>query len=415
METMITVIKGGKLIDGTGAAPIENAVLVIKDGQIMSVGPAGSADLTGPATVIDATGQTVMPGLIDAHLHLFGIKSINPVTWVIDNPLHRAMRAALDAWKVVDAGFTAVRDAGGLNGLYLKRAVEEGSIIGPRIMAAGRVVSQTAGHGDIHMVPIEFASSVGLGRVADGVGECRKAVREQLREGADFIKIMTTGGVMSEKDKPTACQFSMEEIRAMVEEARNAGVRIASHAQGTNGIKNALFAGVDSIEHGICLDDECIELMVKQGSYLVPTLAIVDALVTKGPKFGLPAVNLEKARSVQEVHIESVKRARAAGVKIGLATDYLTDPLSPMGENAVELDLYVNKIGFTPMEAIVCATKVNSEVLALQDKIGTLEPGKLADLLIVKGDPLKDIRILRDKTNIVTILKGGVPVPRLNL
>lgn len=415
MAERIIALKGGRLIDGKGETPVENAVVVIRGDRIEAVGKKEVIRIPQEAEVIDVTGQTVMPGLIDAHLHFWGIKSMNQVTYIMDPPHLRAMRAVMDAWKVVDGGFTTVRDCGGMLAIFLRRAVEEGSIVGPRIVAAGLAISQTAGHGDWHFVPKEWGERAMIGRVADGVAEVRKATREQLREGADFLKIMTTGGVMSEKDEPTASQFSMEEIKAFVQEARNAGVKTATHAQGTRGIRNALVAGIDSIEHGFYLDDECIEMMLKQGTYLVPTLAIVEAIVTKGSEVGVMASSVRKAQSVQQVQIRAFKKAFQAGVKCGLGTDYLSDPMSPMGENAVELAMYVKKAGLSPMDAILCATRNNAELLGLADQLGTLEAGKLADLIVVDGDPLQDIAVLRVKTNISYVFKGGLPVPRLGL
>jgi imidazolonepropionase-like amidohydrolase len=255
---------------------------------------------------------------------------------------------------------------------------------------------------------------MGLGRVADGISEVRKAAREQIRAGADLLKIMTTGGVMSERDVSASCQFSIEEIKAFVEEAENVGLRTSTHAQGTRGIKNALVAGVKVIEHGFYLDDECLDIMIKNGHYLVPTLAIVQAIIEHGPKVGVLPNSIEKAKAAHEMHLESFKRAFKAGVICGLGTDYLTDPMTPMGANAVELEMYVNRAGLTPMETIVCATKNNAEVLDMTDQIGTLEPGKLADLIVVDGDPLQDISILRDRQNILMVYKGGREVPRLN-
>lgn len=415
MKEQIVALKGGRLIDGHGGTPVENVIVVIKGDRIAAVGKAEAVSIPPQAEVIDVTGKTVMPGLIDAHLHFLGIKSMNQVTWIIDPPHLRGMRAVMDAWRVVDAGFTTVRDCGSMLAIFLKRAIEEGSIVGPRIMAAGLAISQTAGHADWHFVPQEWGKRLMLGRVADGVAEVRKAAREQLREGADFLKIMTTGGVMSEKDKPTASQFSLEEIRAFVQEAHNAGVKTATHAQGTQGIKNALLAGIDSIEHGFYLDDECIEMMLQQGTYLVPTFAVAEAIVTKGPEVGVLEASLEKARTVQKVQVEAFKRAFLAGVKCGLGTDYLSDPMSPMGENAVELAMYVEKVGLSPMEAIVCATRNNADLLGLADQLGTLEAGKLADLIVVDGDPLQDIAILCTRANISRVFKGGTPMPRLNL
>jgi imidazolonepropionase-like amidohydrolase len=297
--------------------------------------------------------------------------------------------------------------------IYVKRAIEEGAIMGPRIVASGLVISQTAGHGDMHFVPVAWNQRAQIARLADGVPEVRKAAREQLREGADMLKIFTTGGVMSEKDKPTACQYSMDEIRAFVEEARNAGVRTGTHAQGTQGIKNAVLAGVDNVDHGIYLDDEAIALMVERGTTLVPTLSVLEAIVRHGRQEGVLEASVRKAEGVQEAHIASFRKALAAGVVCGLGTDYLSDPRSPMGANADELVMYVEKVGLSPMEAIVCATRNNAMVLGLEDEIGTLEAGKQADLIIVDGDPLADISVLRDREKILAVYKGGKAVPRM--
>ena len=412
-DTQIVALVGGRLIDGTGGEPVADAIVLIAGDEIKQAGPAAQVPVPAGAMVIDVRGKTVLPGLIDGHLHLLGIKSMNQVTWLVDEPHVRAIRAAKDAWRCLDAGYTTIRDAGGMLAIYAKAAIEEGGVPGPRIIASGLALSQTAGHADWHFVPVEWNERVQLGRLADGVSEVRKAAREQLREGADMLNIMTTGGVMSEKDQPTSCQYSMEEIRAFVEEARNAGVRSGSHAQGTRGIKNAVLAGVDNIEHGMYLDDEVIDLMLERGTTLVPTLAIVDSIVKNGRKAGVLEGSVRKAENVQAAHIASFKKAYAAGVICGCGTDYLSDPLSPMGANADEILIYVDKVGLSPMEAIVCATRNNAIVLGLQDQIGTLEPGKQADLIVVDGDPLADISVLRQCEKILTVYKGGKVMPRM--
>lgn len=415
MEEKYIALVGGRMINGTGDDPVEDAVVLIKNDRIEKAGPATSIQLPPETDKVDVTDRTVMPGLIDAHLHLAGLRSMNQLTWYFDDPILRGMRGVSDIWKIIDAGFTTVRDLGSVYGIRLREAVNEGSCVGPRIVAAGRAISQTGGHSDIlHSIPVDSNERLGIGRIADGVSEVRKAAREQLRDGADFLKIMTTGGVMSERDVSTSSQYSLEEIRAFVEEAESVGFRTASHSQGTMGILNALKGGIKVIEHGMYLNDECLELMVKNNHYLVPTLAIVDTIVVNGPKVGVLPSSVNKAKIAQEAHIESFKRAYSAGVLCGLGTDYLTDPVSPMGQNAIELDIYVNKVGLSPMETIVCATKNNAEILDLADEIGTLESGKQADLIVVKGDPLKDITVLRDCQNIEYIYKNGQQVPRLS-
>lgn len=417
MSDSYTVLKGGRLVDGTGSEPVEEATVVIKGELIEAVGKSETVDYPQDARLIELSGQTIMPGLMDAHIHLLGVTTLNTVEWVTIDPYLRLARSVMDAWRLLDSGFTTVREVSTYHSLYIRQAIEEGSLPGPRILSCGKMITQTGGHGDIvHSLPVEWVIQRDICRIADGVDDCRKAVREMLRNGADFIKIMTSGGVMSERDEPTSAQFALDEIRAMVEEAHAAGKKVASHAQSNKGIKNALLAGVDTIEHGIYLDDEAVELMVNQGSFLIPTLAVVDSLLTKGPEAGIPEGSLKKARQIEESHLQSFLKAWKAGVKIGLGTDYLLSPHVTgkfMGDHAVELELYVKRAGLTSMEAIVCATRNNAQVFGLEERLGTLEPGKLADLLIVKGDPLADVSVLRDRANLEAVYKGGVRTPRL--
>jgi imidazolonepropionase-like amidohydrolase len=411
MAENCTVFKGGTLIDGNGGDPVADSVVVVDGDRISAAGVVPEGAVPDGAEIVDISGKTVMPGLIDAHIHLTGLLTPDLAAAIAQEPHVRTARSVYDAWRIIDSGFTTIREIGGMYGIFIKRAVEEGSIVGPRIVASGLAVSQTAGHGDIHFVPPEWAKRFLLGRVADGVAEVRKAAREQLREGADFLKIMTTGGVMSEKDRPTQCQYSMEEIRAFVEEAKNADVKTASHAQGTQGIKNAVIGGIDSIEHGFFMDDECIELMVKNGTHLVPTFVIVDLIVTMGRDLGIIESSVRKAETAQQAHLESFRRVYEAGILCGLGSDFIGAPM--YGKSAMELDLYVNKAGRTPMEAIVCATKNNAIVLGLEDEIGILEAGKRADLIVVDGDPRADIKVLQDITKITHVYKDGKPVPRM--
>ncbi len=415
MEDNYLVLRGGQLIDGNGGIPIDNSILIAKGEQIEAVGRIESIEIPKESEVIDISGKTVMPGLIDAHVHLLGVKDLNPLTWTLDHPVLRGIRAVMDAWKLIDNGFTMVRDCANQNCFHLKKVIEEGGMIGPRILCCGGMITQTGGHGDMpHSLPIDWVKNRCLGRIADGPDECRKAAREQFRDGADFLKLCSTGGVFSEKDLPTSSQYTIEEIKAIVEEAHCVGAKVACHAQGTQGIKNAIKAGVDTIEHGYSLDDEAIEMMIKHNTYLIPTLAIIDVIITKGASVSIPDVSINKARSVQEDQWKSFEMACKAGVKIGFGTDCLGIIESlRFGENATELDLHI-KAGRSPMEAILSATKINSEALGLDDKLGTLEKGKLADFIIVNGDPLRDINILRKTSNIISVYKGGIKIPRLS-
>ncbi|MFX0194880.1 MAG: amidohydrolase family protein [Candidatus Hodarchaeota archaeon] len=407
------IVVGGTLIDGTGADPIENAVIVIENERIKEVGRKGEVSIPQGAQTIDAAGKTILPGLIEAHVHLWGAKTMNPHDWLIDPIGLCAIRSAVEAQRLLEAGYTSVRDLGSKIALDLKQAINEGSVPGPRIFAAGKCLSQTAGHGDAHDLPMTWLVEKGwFGRMADGPDEFRKAAREQLRAGADFLKVMNTGGVMSEKDHPHWPQMTVEETRAVVEEASNVNTIVATHAQGTQGIKNGIKAGVKTIEHGIFLDDECIEMMLKKDVILVPTLSVIRNLARIGHKHGVPEYGVRKAKETSEIHFKNVQKAVAAGVTVAAGADFLGPEMCKHGDNAMELGFLV-EAGLTPMDAIVAGTR--NSALALGPRgldLGTLEEGKLTDLLIVDGDPLKDIQVLQEPERIKVIMKGGKVVSR---
>jgi imidazolonepropionase-like amidohydrolase len=295
----------------------------------------------------------------------------------------------------LEAGVTTVRDMGGRDyvDLAIRDGIESGLLQGPRMICSGRLICMTGGHG------WQF------GREASGVDDVREAVREQLKMGVNFIKLIATGGVMTKGVDPGATQFTLEELMAGVEEARKAGRRTATHAQGTEGIKNSLWAGINSIEHGFFLDDEAIELMLEMNAYLVPTLNAPYQIVKGGVKGGVPRYAVEKSKAVMKSHFQSVRRACKSKVPIAMGTDAGT-PFNRHGENPKEMELLV-KAGMTLMESIVATTKIASEVLGLGKKVGTLEKGKLADLIVVDGDPIKDISILQRKEKIVVVMKDG--------
>ncbi len=402
---MTTAVRGATLIDGTGADPVPNATVIVEDGRITRLGR--NQRVPRGAEVIDAQGRTVLPGLIDAHLHLMG----RPATLqenMLMPPSLRLFEGARHALDTLDAGVTAVRDAGGAP-LGFKLALERGLIPGPRLRISVGALSQTGGHGDSTM-PSGARIRRSLGpewpeTLVDGVDEVRKATRALLRAGADFIKLCSTGGVMSPTDEPDATQFTLEEIGVMVHEARAAGKTCMSHAQGAPGIMNALLAGVESIEHGIWLTDEVLEELKRRDAFLVPTLVAplwVLRRAEKDPNSVLPQA-LRKAKEVMEDHKASFRRAVAAGVRIAMGTD---SGVGPHGSNAEELERMVEG-GLTPMQAIVASTKTASECIHMEKDIGTLEPGKLADLLVVDGDPLADIRVLQDKKRLALIMQGG--------
>jgi imidazolonepropionase-like amidohydrolase len=393
------------LIDGTGAEPVDDAVVLIEENKIVGLGQQGEIEVPPDAEVLDAAGKTVMPGLIDAHVHImmteFDIQRrlTTPLSFSFYEAIHN-MRATLEA------GVTTVRDAGGAD-LGVKMAVERGLIVGPRLVISVGAISQTGGHGDDYMpvgvdIPIYYPGQPRL--ICDGPYEARRAVRLAVRAGADVIKIMSSGGVLSPTTEPDVAQFRMDELRAIVEEAHAAHKRVMSHAQSKTGILNALKAGVESIEHGIYVDAECIEVMLAQGSYLVPTLYAPQAVLEVAERTGrMPEYSLRKTRQVIEVHLENVARAAEAGVKVVMGTD---SGIDGHGSNARELT-QLTAAGLSPMGAITAATQTAAECLALEEEIGTLETGKLADVLILDGDPLADIKVLEDKGRIEVVMKGG--------
>ena len=403
---MTVAITNATLIDGTGRDPVRGATVVVDDGRIVS---AGTGDPPGDADVIDAGGRTVMPGMIDCHVHLY----FEPSTLqerLLTPPTLRSFMAARNAKATLDAGITSVRDAGGAP-LGFKLAIERGLIPGPRMKISVTALSQTAGHAD-QLLPSGLRTRLigGTGsewpeNVVDGPENVRKTVRELIRAGADFIKLCSTGGVLSPTDEPTHTQFTPDEIAVMVYEARAAGKTCMAHAQGTDGIKNAVRAGVESIEHGIYVDDEVIDEMKQRGTFLVPTLVApvwVLRNAEKMPGSVLPQA-IRKDKEVMVDHKRNIAHAIASGARVAMGTD---SGVGEHGSNAEELQLMV-ECGMSPMQAIVATTKVASECIHMQDAVGTLEAGKLADLLVVDGDPLADITVLQDKERIALIMQGG--------
>lgn len=398
------VIYDGTLIDCVTAAPKHHAAVLIKGDKIEAVGRAGELAIPADAQYIDARGRTILPGLIDAHIHITGDGDPNLLRRMKKTVPYQAIESALHARALLEAGFTSIRDAGAgfLLDIGIRDAVNAGLVPGPRMKVSGRGLSITGGHGDHFFPPeIEFRGRY----VVDSPDEARRAAREQLRAGADCIKVCATGGVMSEKDEPTARGLTVEEMRAAIEEAHNVGAKTLAHAQGNQGIKNAVVAGIDSIEHGFYLDDEAIEMMLDRGVFLVPTLAAVHHIVVNGERMGIPEYGVRKACEAQEAHIASFRRALAAGVKIAMGTDAAT-PFNFHGKNALELELMCNA-GMTPAQALLSTTRMGAELLGTLDKVGTVEPGKLADIVLVNGDPLSDIRVLQPAGNIHLVMKGG--------
>lgn len=406
----LTLVRNGTLIDGRGGTPVADGAVLIEGERIRAVGRADEISLPdGQIDEIDAGGGTILPGMIDTHVHLT-LEGVNIARDMMAPFSLRFFEAVTYLRRTLAAGITTVRDAGGADA-GLKAAVEQGIVPGPRVQISLAVLTITGGHADGWMRSGRdfdlFLPYPGMpeGR-CDGVEGVRLKVREVLRAGAEVVKICATGGVLSPTDHPDFTQFSPEELDVIVREAGyRAGTKVMAHAQGLEGIKQAVRAGVHSIEHGVHLDDEAIELMLERGTFLVPTLLAPVAVVEIGEAGGMPDYGLKKARDLLDLHRESIRRAHRAGVRIAMGTDA---GVMPHGTNLRELALMV-EIGMTPMEAIVATTRTAAECLGWEDRVGTLEAGKLADLLITRSDPIADIASLADPANIALVLKDGRP------
>ena len=404
------IVLKGRVLDGNGGAPIEKGAVVLEDNRIRLVCRQSELPDNPTAEVYELEDGTIMPGLIDAHVHM-GWGSATAVDWISMTPQLSMARALRDMAQLRQQGYTAFRDLGS-DVLLMRPAVAEGLLDVPRIFGAGRIISQIGGHGDVYQKLSLEASQRAYSPafIVNGVDEVRRACRINARNGADLIKIMTTGGVFSQGDKATPhSHFSQEEIRAAVEEAENMGSYVSTHAQATRGIKMALKNGVKCIEHGFYLDEECIELMVKNDCYLVPTLAIMHAskLYFQGKEGVLPYLK-EKTEKSYEAHYRSLEMARKAHITVGVGCDFLGDAAfgCPYSEATLELERLC-VAGYTPMEVITMATKVNARLLQMEDQLGTLETGKLADILLVEGRPDEDIRVLRHSDHVKLVVQDG--------
>jgi imidazolonepropionase-like amidohydrolase len=397
------LFSGARVFDGSGAALADGDV-VVEDGRIAEVGPGLDGD-----EVVDCAGHAILPGLFDCHVHLM-VNDISAVRFQ-QTPFSLRFYEAMDNLKAtLAAGITTVRDAAGAD-LGVKSAVERGLVPGPRLQISVSMLSQTGGHGDSWQVcgadvPSFFIPYPGApGPVVDGPDEMRRRVRELVRAGADVIKVATSGGVLSPRDDPRHGHFRDAELAVLMEEARAAGKWVMAHAQATDGIKAAVRHGIRSIEHGIYLDDEAIDMMLRRGTYLVPTLvAPRGVLEARDRGVPVPQVMIDKTLMVMDAHTASAKAAIAAGVKVAMGTD---SGVVPHGQNTRELGLMVD-CGMSPLDALVATTKTAAELMGLEDELGTLEPGKRADLVLIEGDPLADVGALG--TQVRQVWKDGVRV-----
>ena len=402
-------VKGGTLIDCTGAPPLREVVVLVQGSRIMDVGTAKDVDIPKGAEVIDAKGRTVMPGLMDLHVHVFqAIGEANPLQRFMVPHSMNIMYAVKHLREMLEAGFTTARDLvypfadySGRDMVVVKTAIERGMVRGSRLVTAG-VVAPTAGHLDV-IRPIFLRTPE---MTADGVHEVRKQTRLCLREAVDWIKTTTTGGMAgSMLNQPGYPNYTVEELRVIVEEAHAVGARVASHSEGIIGCRNAAEAGIDTLEHATELDEGVIEQILRKDLSITLTdgLHIYEEEVLHRKSAYLP--KKLGGRPFEEVGIESHRKAYEAGVNIAMGTD--CGPILPPGRNAYELEANVRQLGMSPMDAILTATRNAAKALGRLDELGTLEKGKIADLLVVDGDPLRDIRVLQDHGRIKVVMKDG--------
>jgi len=394
-----TLVRAGHLLDVKTGKLLDGQTIVVVGDTIQSIAPTSQVQAQACDVVVDLSGMTVLPGLIDVHTHLTMNTDFDPYRELISTDAKEAINGVVNAKTTLMAGFTSVRNVGanGFTDVDLRDAINSGQVPGPHMLVSGPLIGITGGHCDENLLPIKY-HVVGDG-VADGIAEVQHKVRENIKYGADLIKICATGGVLSKGDDPQASQFTLEEMQAIVADAHRLGRKVAAHAHGAQGILWATEAGVDSIEHGSYINDESIAEMKKRGTYLVPTLYLEDWMLEKG---NLPAFYHQKMIDVSAVAKSNIKHAMQAGVKIALGTDAA---VYPHGLNAHELDVYVNQLGMAPLAALQSATVNAADLMGWSAKTGTLEAGKWADIIAVDTNPLDDVRVLQD---VRFVMKAGV-------
>lgn len=403
-ESPPTVIRAGVVIAGTSSSPQENVVIVVRDGRIVETRSATQADATNPSA-IDLSGFHVLPGLIDVHAHLTMSHDPDLDYGELSGPASGIL-GVMHAKRTLMAGFTTVRDPFGpyYADVALRNAIAAGWVEGPRMFVSGPGLTMTGGHGAVgNWAPPELELKSAAASVADGMDEIRRAVRLHQKYGVDFIKIVATGGIFTDRSDPGAASYTREEIEAAVDEARKRGQQVAAHAHGLEGIRNAVLAGAHSIEHGSYLDAATAALMAERGVFLVSDVYADEYSLTQGEALGLDPSHLVKARAVSGRFRESFKLAHAAGVKIAFGTDA---GVFPHGENARQFALYVT-LGMSPMEALQSATRTAADLIGVSEDVGAIEAGKRADLIAVASNPLNDIRQLED---VRFVMKAGVVV-----
>lgn len=401
--TSVKVLRAARLVDGRGGAVVTPGMVRVDGERIVAVG--ARVEVPPGATLIDLGDATLLPGLIDLHTHLTNRIGVHWEDGLVSTtPAHDALWGAYNARLTLLAGFTTCRDMGPTwpyVDIDLRKAIDQGAVPGPRLLVAGAYVSSTGGAGDAR----QFSPYVDVplaNYLADGPDGVTKAVRTHLKQGADFIKILATGAVLSKGIPPGAQQYSDAEIEAAVVEAHRWGRVVAAHAHGAGGIKAAIRLGVRTVDHGSELDDEAVALLKRsRDTFYVPTLYTSEYVITQGARNGVPASEIERSRQIRDRKMEGFRRALAAGLPIGFATDAA---VIPHGQNAHELVVRTS-LGESPMSALMAATRLNAEIIGWSDRVGTLEVGKLADIVAVPGDPLRDIRVME---RVGFVMKGGI-------
>ena len=394
-----TLVRTGHLLDvKTGEEPAAQTIIVTGD-RITAIAPTASTPKQSGDTEIDLTKYTVMPGLIDVHTHLTMAPNFDPYYELTMTPAKEAIIGVENAKVTLEAGFTTVRNVGAndYTDVALRDEINAGHIPGPHMQASGPALGITGGHMDENLLPYEY--HVHGQAVADGIPAVQHQVRENIKYGADLIKIGATGGVLSKGDDPQASQYTLEEMQAIVADAHRLGRKVAAHAHGGQGILWASEAGVDSIEHGSYLNDEGIAMMKKHGTYFVPTAYLIDWMQQYGK---LPPLYQQKMKDVSAVEKQNATKAIKAGVKVALGTDAA---VYPHGLNAHEIDVYVNQFGMSPLQGIQTGTTNAADLMGWTDRVGTIEPGKWADIIAIDGDPLKDVKLLQ---HVPFVMKSGI-------
>lgn len=405
-------ITNGKIIDGNGTTPISLGAVVIEDGRIVYVGPAADAPASNPPGMrwLDAQGGTILPGLVEAHFHptYFDVAALEDLD--IKYPVeYVTILAACNARLALECGYTAARSGGSLFNIdvWLKKAIEKDLVPGPRLAASGREICGVGGlmdwNPDFRKIGME-----GLVLLINGPDEARSAVRKLVKDGVEWVKTYPTGDAAAPdvNDHHTLC-MTFDEMHAVVHTAHNHGLKVTGHCRATEGIKNALRAGYDTLEHGTFVDDEALELLLERNVPVVPALYFEQASIEHGPSFGMSQRVVDGHQETLEGGAESARRILAAGGRLGMGGDY-GFAWNPHGDYAKELTFFVKYVGLKPLEVLKCATRTGAEILGRSHEIGTLEVGKLADILVVAGDVEHDISLLEDRSRFLAVMQGGV-------